>query len=443
MTDVVNITILGGGPAGLAVGYYAHKAGVPFVLYEASERVGGNCSTRVCGDFRYDSGAHRLHDRDPEITRELKSLLGDGLRRIDLPSQIYDDGRLIRFPLAAAQLFKHLGVARFSRAAFELARARLEGDGNGSFEDFALHRYGATLAERFLFNYSEKLWGAPPAELSAAVAGKRLSGLDLRSFIADSLTRGRATRKDVEGVFYYPRLGIGAIPDRLAQACGEDRIRTNCPVTSVSHHGGRIRAIEVEGRSRVPVDQVVSSLPLPLFLRMLDPPPRPEVLDLTRTIRYRQVRLVVILLDRESVTEAATVYFPDRRFPFTRLYEPRNRCPDMAPPAKTSLVAEIPCYEDDHEWNASDDSLVRVVSDQLLDLGWVRPEEMIGASTDRLYNAYPVLDIHHEATVAAIHSYLDRFQNLRLTGRSGRFVYGWIHDMMRFGLETVADITGE
>ena len=48
----------------------------------------------------------------------------------------------------------------------------------------------------------------------------------------------------------------------------------------------------------------------------------------------------------------------------------------------------------------------------------------------------------NEAKVAAIHSYLDRFENLRLTGRSGRFVYGWIHDMMRFGLETVDDIVG-
>jgi len=25
-------------------------------------------------------------------------------------------------------------------------------------------------------------------------------------------------------------------------------------------------------------------------------------------------------------------------------------------------------------------------------------------------------------------------------GRSGRFVYGWIHDMIRMGVETVAEI---
>jgi len=29
------------------------------------------------------------------------------------------------------------------------------------------------------------------------------------------------------------------------------------------------------------------------------------------------------------------------------------------------------------------------------------------------------------------------FTNLHLSGRSGRFVYGWIHTMMRFGREIV------
>jgi protoporphyrinogen oxidase len=46
------ITILGGGSAGLVVGYWAGKAGIPFVLVEASDRVGGNCATLVAGGFR-------------------------------------------------------------------------------------------------------------------------------------------------------------------------------------------------------------------------------------------------------------------------------------------------------------------------------------------------------------------------------------------------------
>ena len=75
------------------------------------------------------------------------------------------------------------------------------------------------------------------------------------------------------------------------------------------------------------------------------------------SIRYRQVRLVVLLLDRESVTRAATVYFPSSEFEFTRLSEPRNRSTDMSPLGKTSLLAEIPCHEEEEIWRADDQSL--------------------------------------------------------------------------------------
>jgi protoporphyrinogen oxidase len=73
------IIILGGGPAGLAVGYYAKKKGLPFTIYEAQARTGGNCITHKNGDFGVDSGAHRFHDMDAQVTRDIKNLVGENL----------------------------------------------------------------------------------------------------------------------------------------------------------------------------------------------------------------------------------------------------------------------------------------------------------------------------------------------------------------------------
>lgn len=435
-----HLLVLGGGPAGLAVGWSARRRGLPFTLYEASGRVGGNCTTLQTGDFRYDSGAHRLHDRDPEVTAEMKRLLGDDLRRIDVPSQIWDEGRLIRFPLSSAELLAHLGPVRFGRAAVEVLRARLLADGGPprTFEAFALRRYGRLIAERFLLDYSAKLWGAPAAELSPEIAGQRLSGLDLRTFVSESIL-GRS-KHHVEGIFYYPRLGIGQISERLADECGRDAIRTSAPITRLLHDGRAIRAVEVAGRERRDADVVVSSLPLGRTLEMLDPPPPPEVQRLAGAIRYRQVRLVVLFVDRPSLTRAATVYFPHRRFPFTRISEPRNRSLEMAPPGKTSLLAEIPCHEDDALWRADDGTVIDAVRGQVEAIGWVRPGEVLGGAAHRLTNAYPILDTRCASAVEGIHRHLARFDNLWLVGRSGRFVYGWIHDMIRMGVETVVEI---
>jgi protoporphyrinogen oxidase len=104
------------------VGYYASKRGLPFMLYEARDRVGGNCTTLKHGDFLFDSGAHRFHDRDEGITREVKELLGADLKTVNVPSKIYYKGRLVSFPLAPLDLARNLGLCTFVKVGLEILR---------------------------------------------------------------------------------------------------------------------------------------------------------------------------------------------------------------------------------------------------------------------------------------------------------------------------------
>ncbi len=55
----------------------------------------------------------------------------------------------------------------------------------------------------------------------------------------------------------------------------------------------------------------------------------------------------------------------------------------------------------------------------------------------RLRHAYPVLDSCYREKVSRLRAYLDRFDNLKISGRSGTFSYTWTHDMIRFGREIV------
>jgi len=256
------------------------------------------------------------------------------------------------------------------------------------------------------------------------------------------LGRRRQVR-DLEGSFLYPRRGIGQVTEALAAVCDRDALHTGARVTRVEHDGRAVRSIEVNGERKWPVEAVVSTLPLPLLLHLLDPPPPHELMQLAEGLRYRHVRLVAFFLDRPSVTGAATVYFPDASFPFTRVYEPRNRSAEMAPAGSTSLVAEVPCQDDDVAWTEDDPAVIDRVRHHLEAIGWISDGELIDTCSERLVNAYPVLDTGCEQRVAAISGFLRGFANLHLSGRSGRFVYGWIHTMMRFGREIVEEIAGE
>src|SRR5512141_520567 len=119
---MTRLAILGGGPAGLGVAFYAPRAGLPFELYEGSEELGGMCRTLRSGDHLYDRGAHRFHDRDPEITRDVVELMGDELVRVDAPSAILDGGRYIDFPPTPLNVMFAYGFREAGRICLDLLR---------------------------------------------------------------------------------------------------------------------------------------------------------------------------------------------------------------------------------------------------------------------------------------------------------------------------------
>src|ERR1039458_6133003 len=119
------VTILGGGPAGLGTAFYAHRAGLPFLLFEKSARLGGLCRTLKLGEHSYDCGAHRFHDRDADITSDIRAMLGDDLVAVDAPSKIYDRGRFIDFPPTPLNvLFSGFNLWESGRIGLELIRSR-------------------------------------------------------------------------------------------------------------------------------------------------------------------------------------------------------------------------------------------------------------------------------------------------------------------------------
>lgn len=428
------LTILGGGPAGLAAGFYARRAGRRFRILEAAGAVGGHCVTEERGGFRFDRGAHRFHDKDPEITADVLALLGDEMTRVSAPSAIHTEGRFLPFPPSPRQLLTHLGARRFMSAAAGALLARVGGAPVDNFEAFATRAYGPSLARLFLLNYSEKLWGRPCVELSPAISGGRLRGLQLSTLVA----RRDQKAEHLDGAFYYPATGYGRILERVAEECGPGTIRCGARVTRLLHDGRRVTQVEVNGAERLPVDRVAATLPLGLTVRTLEPRAPDHVLALADRVTFRHVVLAAWFLARPSITHYATVYFPDASAPFTRVSEPRNRSAFMAPPGHTSLVAEIPCNAGDALWAASDAEVVATAQPALERLGWMRADDVTGTAVVRLPHAYPVLTRDAEQAAADLARYLGGFENLHLLGRNGLFQYGWLHSVMRMA-KTLVD----
>lgn len=431
------LVVLGGGPAGLAVAHYANAARIPVVVLERGDEIGGLCRTFRHGAHRYDAGAHRFHDRDAEATADVRRLLGDRLVGVDAPSRIYDGRRFIDFPPTPLGMLRSGGVGQMGRIAFDLVRSRRAKRPCVSFADFAIARFGETLARRFLIDYSEKLWGLPAEELSPDIATRRLGGMTLRSLAVELLTP-RMKVEHIDGRFLYPRDGYGELPAALAASLPPSALRTGHDVTGLDVERDRVVRVRIAGRPPIDVaDRVVATLPLTVLVRLLgDVVPEPAR-RAAATLRFRSVRLVFVRLARSRVSSSASLYLPDPALCVARVTEPKNRSPRMAPPDETALVAEVPCFAGDAVASLDDAALAGRVIDDLSRVGLIDATEVLEWRHHRLPNAYPVYALGWSRTVAEVVAGLAGIRNLDLLGRGGLFFYSHLHDQLRLGKDYV------
>ncbi len=437
----VRVHILGGGPAGLAAAYFAKNTEIDFLLIEGSHYLGGNCRTLKLGDCFFDTGAHRFHDKDVDVTQIVKSLLVDDLLHVSAPSQIFHQNSFFNFPLTLADLVMQLDKKTLFKVVAENLPFRLNSRGAKNFAEFAQQQYGPTLSNLFLLNYSQKLWGVSADLLSTSVSGGRLKGLNIKNFIRESILGSEQSTEHIDGSFLYPRYGFGMIVDKLTEFVGLKHIHTGCRVTQIRHRKRKIESIVINKSQRVPVSQVISTLPLTLTLQILEPKPPTELIEIAKSIRFRHLILSVFCINRDNVSPNASIYFPDPKFPFTRLYEPKNRSRQMAPEEQTAIVLELPCNQNDTLWHQPEPKLQQQISQMLKKIALIEPTEIRQQKTYKLPFAYPILTVGFEKQVALLVDYCQQFDNLQLTGRNALFQYLHFHDLFKLGKMTVDRIS--
>lgn len=426
-----DLTILGGGPSGLAVARYAQAAGLSYVLLEKSAGLGGLCRTYVCGEHRYDSGAHRFHDRDPEITADVRAWLGDELRAVHAPSQILHRGRLIDFPPSPLNWIRSQGLLEGARIALEIAARRLRPRPERTFEDLAFNRYGRRLGKPLLLDYSEKLWGLPAAALSPDVATRRLSGLALTALLFEVFLPQRKTRH-LDGEFFYPRSGYGMIAERMAEGLPRERLLTGHEVSGFEFDGARISGVRCADGSMIPVGRrIVNTLPLTMLARFLGDTLPESARRAAAALSFRHVRIVFVRLGIPRCSDNASIYLPDPQLAISRISEPRNRSTALAPNGETSLIAEVPCSTGDPLATLSDAALTARVIDELEGVGLIQRRNVIECRQHFLANAYPVYSLGYREHLAQIERGIAGVRNLDLLGRGGRFWYSHLHDQLR------------
>lgn len=402
----------------------ARSLGDDCLLLEREQRIGGLCHTVSLDGYLFDNPSHVLHTGDPDCVRLMAELGTDRFATHRRRAFVFSHGVFTHYPFQASLFGLPDAVIAECVSGFREARRRPTPGPPADFREWSLDAFGEGIARHFLFPYCRKLFCADPSELTCDWADRFIPRPT-----EEEVVRGAACSEPsglgYHATFAYPRNGgIDQLPGQIVERLPVPP-RTGSAVTHVDAAARRVTLADGE---RVPYRHLVSSIPLPEILRLLDQVPEPIAAAASR-LRHVSVLNYNLVVRRRPVFDGNWIYFPEPQFPFYRVGFPARAGAHLAPGEGDMLHAEI-AYAGPLP---DEDATRRAVLEGLRAAGLLREEDTIVADgfTPTEY-AYVVYDRERAAAVEAIHGFLAA-RDITAIGRYGRWEYSSIGDALRSG----------
>jgi protoporphyrinogen oxidase len=449
------VVIIGAGPAGLTAAYELCKEGVPSVVLEKDDVVGGISRTVNYKGYLFDIGGHRFFTKVKAVDDMWREVLGDKrfLRRSRL-SRIYYNKKFFFYPLKATNALLGLGFFNCVMMVMSYAKAQMfPAKNEKSFEDWICNRFGRRLYETFFKTYTEKVWGLPCNEISADWAAQRIKGLSLIATIKNALLSSQPKQKGdviktLIDAFDYPEKGPGMMWEMVAESIQkrESELKMKTEVSKIFWEHGKVTALEIEANGQkelVAGTDFISSMPVQELVRKMEPPPPPEVQAAADQLAYRDFLTVSLIVNKADLFQDNWIYIHDSEVKVGRIQNFKNWSPSMVPdPNKTCLGLEYFCFEGDGLWTMKDEDLVALGTKEIGMLGLVDPKDVEDGAVVRMPKAYPVYDGVYVTAVDTIREYLAGLPNLYLVGRNGMHKYNNQDHSMLTAMLSVKNILG-
>lgn len=436
MNEKNTLFILGGGIAGLAAGYFAKERGLPFFILEPTSRLGGVYGTHqreIQGQlFRFDTGLYRFHFHNAESAAFFQTLLNQDLLKIKVEKQVFFNNNFIDLPLTSSNLQKHIGNFNFIKSSLRVIQGKLKRNDTEleSFQDFAIDKYGQRISEAFFLNYAKKYWGLPAHKLSLDIANERINPLGFNPLAVESLFRNNDKKKESSQFFHYSKIGFEALTNTFLAQIEKEKIIYQQEITAINISDNKVISIEINDNVLI-VEQVISTFPLPQLAQLISPRLPQSIAKAIQELTYRNIILFVLYLDVAQVSNNSIIYFPEKEYAFTRVFEPKNQNSASMPKDRTVLIVEIPSPMKRYWKNTFQRETMNQVLAQLAQIGLININDLLGTDTIPLPLTYPVLSNNYETPYQEVINYFEGIENLHLVGQSKLFNYTYLDEIIR------------
>ena len=309
-------------------------------------------------------------------------------------------------PLDILELARRLPLSEKLRC-LQSYLLRPRGIEDKNFQAYVLRRYGEGLYSLFFRPYTEKLFGIPGDEISVHWAKAKVR-------LANPLDTFRENTKTKFNYFYYPILGgYGSIAESLYKEIDAD-VQTQATVDNLITEGDRVVALNYHRGSEeisLPVDAVISTLPLPILARMV---------DINIPLDFRAVSAVYLWIRRPRVSPYHWQYFIDDDISINRLVEFKNMSNAGVPEDTTVLCAEV---------TQSHPNVAERVVDDLVRAKVISRAEVLDTKVIQERFAYPIYNRQFDRALPIKQDLIGRYRNLYMLGHAAEFVHREVDDL--------------
>ncbi|MDO8559647.1 MAG: NAD(P)/FAD-dependent oxidoreductase [bacterium] len=447
--EKLRVLIIGAGPAGLTAALEGVRRGYSVTVLEASDQSGGLAKTVFHDGYGFDIGGHRFFTKFPQVEQWWHEVLRDDFITVRRQSRIYYRGRFFDYPLRPLNALAGLGPGMSLRLAGSYLWARLHPRRpETTFEDWVSNRFGRLLFSIFFKSYTEKVWGIPCNELSADWAAQRIKSLSLSKAVLNAIRPQRGSITTLIEEFQYPRRGPGMLWERVVQLVEDagGRVLLQSPVqhlVALPGHGFRVTAM-VDGKTQeLFADAVISTMPLPDLVAMLEPAPPADVRAAAERLTFRDFLSVLLVLKTTALFPDNWIYIHDPSIRASRVQNYGNWSAAMVPqPGTSGIGVEYHCQQGDQLWTKTDDQLIALATEELSRLRLAEPAQVQRGWVIREPYAYPRYTDDYQQHVKTIARHLASIPRLQTVGRAGMHRYNNQDHSMLTAMLAIDNLSG-